>query len=148
MTLDLMKTMDPNDSGNQKQRGNLTVELNYKPFKEDDMADIKEGDEDEEMEGAPEGVPAGGGLLVVIIHEAEEVEGKHHTNPFVRIVFKGEEKRTKVYISLHFLSFQIKSVLSHDDFYLPLKIETTFLFCYDRTSFDLTWTFIDKDLKW
>ncbi|CAM6123407.1 unnamed protein product [Calypogeia fissa] len=95
MTLDLRKTMDDNDPANQKQRGNITLELSYKPFKEDEMADIKEGDEDEELDKAPEGVPEGGGLLVVIIHEAEEVEGKHHTNPFVRIVFKGDEKRTK-----------------------------------------------------
>jgi len=38
-----------------------------------------------------------GGLLVVMIHEAKDVEGKHHTNPYARIIFKGEEKRTHVY---------------------------------------------------
>jgi Ca2+-dependent lipid-binding protein len=95
LTLDLVKNMDLNDPANHKQRGNITLELTYKPFKEEDMADINEDDEEEEAEKAPEGLPDGAGLLVVIIHEAEEVEGKHHTNPFVRIVFKGEEKRTK-----------------------------------------------------
>lgn len=47
------------------------------------------------MGKAPEGTPAGGGLLVVIVHEAQDVEGKHHTNPYVRLLFKGEDKRTK-----------------------------------------------------
>ncbi|KAL2650353.1 hypothetical protein R1flu_018481 [Riccia fluitans] len=94
-TLDLVKNMDPNDAANQKPRGSLTVELNYKPFKEEEMNDIEEGDEDAEEEKAPEGTPAGGGLLVAIIHEAEEVEGKHHTNPYARVIFRGEEKRTK-----------------------------------------------------
>jgi hypothetical protein len=96
VTLDLVKSMDPNDPGNQKQRGNITLELQYKPFKSDDMADVAEEEEQVENEKAPEGVPEGGGLLVVIIHEAEEVEGRHHTNPFVRVIYKGEEKRTKV----------------------------------------------------
>ncbi|GFS38711.1 synaptotagmin A [Actinidia rufa] len=36
-----------------------------------------------------------GGMLVVIVHEAQDVEGKHHTNPYVRILFRGEEKKTK-----------------------------------------------------
>jgi hypothetical protein len=35
-------------------------------------------------------------LLVVIVHEAQDLEGKHHTNPYVRILFRGEEKKTKV----------------------------------------------------
>lgn len=97
LTHNLVKNMDLNDPANQKPRGSITVELTYKPFKEDEMADIKEGDEDEEQDNPPEGVPAGGGLLVVIVHDAEEVEGKHHTNPFCRILFKGEEMRTKVF---------------------------------------------------
>ncbi|KAL3701334.1 hypothetical protein R1sor_019356 [Riccia sorocarpa] len=93
-TLTLVKTMDPNDPANQKRRGELTVELNYKPFKEEEMKNIEEEDAEED-DKAPEGTPAGGGLLVLIIHEAEDVEGKHHTNPYVRVIFRGEEKRTK-----------------------------------------------------
>lgn len=38
-----------------------------------------------------------GGLLVVTIHEAKDVEGKHHTNPYAWVIFKGEEKKTHVY---------------------------------------------------
>ncbi|KAK9270049.1 hypothetical protein L1049_025622 [Liquidambar formosana] len=92
-TLELLKNMDPNDVQNEKSRGQLVVELMYKPFKEDEMP--KDVEDLNTVEKAPEGTPAGGGLLVVIVHEAQDVEGKHHTNPYVRLIFKGEEKRTK-----------------------------------------------------
>ncbi|KAK9165121.1 hypothetical protein Scep_000312 [Stephania cephalantha] len=93
MTLDLLKTLDPNDVQNEKSRGQLVVEVTYKPFKEADIP--KEFEDSNEVQKAPEGTPASGGLLVVIIHEAQDVEGKHHTNPYVRILFRGEEKKTK-----------------------------------------------------
>ncbi|RDX62298.1 Synaptotagmin-2, partial [Mucuna pruriens] len=92
-TLDLLKNMDPNDVQNEKSRGQIVVELTYKPFKEEDLA--KGFDETQTVPKAPEGTPAGGGLLVVIVHEAQDVEGKYHTNPHVRLIFKGEEKKTK-----------------------------------------------------
>ncbi|GMN48721.1 hypothetical protein TIFTF001_017901 [Ficus carica] len=93
LTLDLLKNMDLNDVQNEKSRGQLVVELTYKPFKEDE---VPQGlDESQAVQKAPEGTPAGGGVLVVIIHEAQDVEGKHHTNPHVRVLFRGEEKRTK-----------------------------------------------------
>ncbi|BAT09180.1 Os09g0538800, partial [Oryza sativa Japonica Group] len=41
MTVNLLKTMDPNDVQNEKSRGQLTLEVTYKPFKEEDME--KEG---------------------------------------------------------------------------------------------------------
>ncbi|KAH7668984.1 C2 domain-containing protein [Dioscorea alata] len=84
-TLDLLKTMDPNDPQNQKVRGQLFVEVTYKPFNEDSDA----------VEKTPAGTPSGGGLLVVIVHEAQDLEGKHHTNPYVQILFRGETKKTK-----------------------------------------------------
>lgn len=94
LTLDLLKNMDPADSQNEKSRGQLVVEVTYNPFKEDDI--VKGITEDlDTVEKAPEDTPAGGGLLVVLIHEAQDVEGKHHTNPYVRIIFKGEQKKTK-----------------------------------------------------
>lgn len=95
LTLDLLKNMDPNDVQNEKSRGQLVVELTYKPFKEEDMP--KDLDDSGTVAKAPEGTPASGGMLVVIVHEAQDVEGKHHTNPYVRILFRGEEKKTKVY---------------------------------------------------
>lgn len=93
-TLDLRKHIDSENDENEKDRGQLVVELTYKPFKEDEIS--KGFDETHAVPKAPEGTPSGGGLLVVIVHEAEEVEGKHHTNPFVRIYFRGDKKKTKV----------------------------------------------------
>uniref|UniRef100_A0A7N0TBL3 Uncharacterized protein n=1 Tax=Kalanchoe fedtschenkoi TaxID=63787 RepID=A0A7N0TBL3_KALFE len=93
MTLDLLKNMDPNDVQNEKSRGQLVVELLYKPFKEEDMP--KDFEDSNTVQKAPEGTPTGGGLLVVIVHEAQDVEGKNHTNPYARILFRGEERKTK-----------------------------------------------------
>ncbi|XVF44874.1 hypothetical protein PTKIN_Ptkin02bG0158400 [Pterospermum kingtungense] len=93
MTLDLLKNMDPNDAQNEKSRGQLVVELTYKPFKEDEIP--KTFEESKTVLKAPETTPEGGGVLVVIVHEAQDVEGKHHTNPYVRILFRGEKKKTK-----------------------------------------------------
>jgi hypothetical protein len=87
------------------------VELTYKPFKEEEMG--KGFDETQTIPKAPEGTPPGGGLLVVIVHEAQDVEGKYHTNPHVRLIFRGEEKKTKVKILrntivLPFISFLLE----------------------------------------
>ncbi|RHN61480.1 putative C2 domain-containing protein [Medicago truncatula] len=92
-TLDLLKTMDPNDAQNEKSRGQIVVEVTYKPLNEEEMG--KGFDETQTIPKAPEGTPAGGGQLVVIVHEAQDVEGKHHTNPQARLIFRGEEKKTK-----------------------------------------------------
>lgn len=94
LTLDLLKNMNQNDAQNDKARGQLVVELTYKPFKEEDMP--KDFEESGTVEKAPEGTPSGGGLFMVIIHEAQDVEGKHHTNPYAKILFRGEERKTKV----------------------------------------------------
>ncbi|GAB4853174.1 Arf guanine nucleotide exchange factor syt1 [Ancistrocladus abbreviatus] len=93
MALNLRKNMDLNDPQNDKSRGQVEVEITFKPFNEEDLR--KEYGDTTTVPKAPEGTPAGGGLLVVIIHEAQDLEGKHHNNPSVRIIFKGEEKRTK-----------------------------------------------------
>ncbi|XVF73931.1 hypothetical protein PTKIN_Ptkin13bG0020400 [Pterospermum kingtungense] len=93
LTLDLLKNMNPNDRQNEKSRGQLVMEVLYKPFKEDEVPnDIEDLSI---VQKAPEGTPTGGGLLVVIVHEAEEIEGKYHTNPHVRLLFRGEERKTK-----------------------------------------------------
>lgn len=93
-TLDLLKNMDPSDAQNEKSRGQIVVEVTYKPFKEEDLD--KSFNRIESLQKAPEGTPIGGGLLVVIVHEGEDIEGKYHTNPHVRLIFKGEERKTKV----------------------------------------------------
>eukprot|EP00268_Persea_americana_P046888 TRINITY_DN484_c0_g1_i3.p1 TRINITY_DN484_c0_g1~~TRINITY_DN484_c0_g1_i3.p1 ORF type:complete len:538 (+),score=108.62 TRINITY_DN484_c0_g1_i3:832-2445(+) len=94
LTLNLLKNMDPNDPQNEKSRGQLTMQLTYKPFKEDDLTE----DATENgyvVETASANAPEGGGMLVVTVHEAQDVEGKHHTNPYVRVLFRGEERKTK-----------------------------------------------------
>lgn len=93
MTLNLLKNMDPNDVQNEKSRGDIVVEVVYKPFQDDEIPNDVE--DSNAVDKAPEGTPAGGGLLVVIVHEAQDVEGKHHTNPYVRLLFQGEERKTK-----------------------------------------------------
>lgn len=93
LTLDLLKNMDPNDVQNEKSRGQIVLEALYKPFKDTEIP--KDLEDPNAIEKAPDGTPAGGGLLVVIVHEAQEVEGKHHTNPYVRLLFRGEERKTK-----------------------------------------------------
>ncbi|KAL6295554.1 hypothetical protein ACE6H2_003696 [Prunus campanulata] len=94
VTVDILKNMDQNDAQNEKLRGQLVMELIYKPFKEDEMP--KDDEDPNAIQKAPEGTPASGGVLVVLVHEAEDVEGKHHNNPQVRVLFRGEERRTKV----------------------------------------------------
>ncbi|XP_052189793.1 synaptotagmin-2-like isoform X1 [Diospyros lotus] len=92
LTLDLLKSLDTGAAQNEKSRGQIVLELTYKPFK----GEIPNEDEDSgAVENAPDGTPDGGGLLVIIVHEAQDLEGKHHTNPHVRLLFRGEERRTK-----------------------------------------------------
>ncbi|KAL7111506.1 hypothetical protein ACP275_05G093100 [Erythranthe tilingii] len=93
-TLDLLKNLNPDDVQNEKSRGQLVVLVNYKPFKEDeDPTNVEDSDG---IRKAPEGTPAGGGLLLIVVHEAQDLEGKNHTNPSARILFRGEEHKTKV----------------------------------------------------
>ncbi|XP_011083585.1 synaptotagmin-2 [Sesamum indicum] len=94
ITLELLKNLNPDDVQNEKSRGQLVVEINYKPFKDNELpADVEDADS---VQKAPEGTPEGGGLLVIIVHEAQDLEGKNHTNPSARILFRGEERKTKV----------------------------------------------------
>nr|TKW23061.1 hypothetical protein SEVIR_4G269000v2 [Setaria viridis] len=37
-----------------------------------------------------------GGVLLVSVENAEDVEGKRHTNPYAEVLFRGERKKTKV----------------------------------------------------
>ncbi|BAT77463.1 hypothetical protein LR48_Vigan04g255500 [Vigna angularis] len=93
-TLELLKNLNPKDAQNEKSRGQIILELTYKPFRNEDLA--KSFKEPHPTKSPPQGTPPGGGLLVVIIHEAQDVEGKYHTNPHVRLIFRGEERRTKI----------------------------------------------------
>ncbi|XP_057824972.2 synaptotagmin-2 isoform X2 [Cryptomeria japonica] len=92
--LDLLRSMDPNDPHNKKPRGQITAELTYNPFKEDENS-FNVDDSGIAVDKPPEGVPEGGGLLVVTAHSAEDLEGKHHTNPYAQLIFMGEKRKTQ-----------------------------------------------------
>ncbi|KAJ1260478.1 hypothetical protein BS78_10G235600 [Paspalum vaginatum] len=96
-TLDLVRSMNPNDPQNKKNRGKLIVELTFDPFREDSsrtsMASAGEGDASVRREADSE---SNGGVLLVSVENAEDVEGKKHTNPYAEVLFRGERKKTKV----------------------------------------------------
>ncbi|KZV39724.1 synaptotagmin-2 [Dorcoceras hygrometricum] len=93
LTLDLLKNLNPNDAQNEKSRGQIVIEAEYKPFKDNEVPTNVE--DSNAVQKAPEGTPNGGGLLVIIFHEAQDLEGKNHTNPSARLLFRGEERKTK-----------------------------------------------------
>lgn len=96
-TLDLQKNMNPNDLQNQRNRGKIVVQLTFDPFKEDTSSFSKVLDE--KLSGIDRGiqdVSDNGGLLLVTIEAAEDIEGKHHTNAYAVVLFRGEKKKTKV----------------------------------------------------
>ncbi|CAL9163194.1 synaptotagmin-3-like isoform X1 [Musa acuminata AAA Group] len=96
-TLDLLKNLNPNDPQNTRNRGKIIVQLTFDPFKEDNGS-FNMG-LDEKLSGsdrATQDTSYNGGLLLVTVEAAEDVEGKRHTNPYAMILFRGEKKKTKV----------------------------------------------------
>ncbi|URD76195.1 Plant synaptotagmin [Musa troglodytarum] len=90
LTLNLLKNLESRD----ESHGHIVVEVTFKPFKEEDLSkDISENAY--AVEDSPDYGPSGGGLLVIIVHEAHDLEGKHHTNPYARILFRGDKRKTK-----------------------------------------------------
>ena len=128
-TLDLVRSMNPNDPQNKKNRGKLIVELTFDPFREDNMASDGEGNASIRREADGE---SSGGVLLVSVENAEDVEGKRHTNPYAEVLFRGERKKTKVTLLNYFflcsnahlfLKFVLRNVASphlkfSDIFYL------------------------------
>ncbi|KAJ6727256.1 EXTENDED SYNAPTOTAGMIN-RELATED [Salix purpurea] len=93
-TLDLLKHTNIPDSRDKKQLGQIVVELTYVPFREDSIK--FSGPLDGNGGSSPEEAPlSGAGLLSVRVHGAEDVEGRHHNNPYALLLFRGERKRTK-----------------------------------------------------
>lgn len=104
-TLDLVKNTNPNDPQNQKWRGQLVVELTFNLFRDDSKRFSVSFDNHVRNESdvgvSTEFASLGAGLLLVTVQRAEDVEGKHHSNPYALIIFRGEQKKTKVYIFLY-----------------------------------------------
>ncbi|CAM8959627.1 unnamed protein product [Rhodiola kirilowii] len=105
-TLNLLKNLDPNDSQNRKSRGKIEVEMTLVPFRTDDdvhfsgqlvdQSTVRERSERLQSISEISASLHGASLLQVTIQGADEVEGKHHTNPYAVIHFKGESRKTKV----------------------------------------------------
>ena len=101
-TLNLVKNKNLNDPHNKKPRGQLVVELSYNPFKEgkESFSEPLEGRtrNETEIQGRTIEEPPSfqGGLLLVMVQGAQDVEGKNHTNPYALVLFRGEQKKTKV----------------------------------------------------
>ncbi|KAL6987393.1 hypothetical protein U1Q18_013140 [Sarracenia purpurea var. burkii] len=102
-TLDLLHSTKPNDPHNKKQRGKIMVEMRFIPFKEDN--ERSSGPLERQKRNGSEGKSPedkalfGGGLLLVMVIGAEDVEGKHHNNPYALVHFRGEQRKTKVNLS-------------------------------------------------
>ncbi|XP_073062883.1 synaptotagmin-3-like isoform X1 [Primulina eburnea] len=96
--LDLFNSTDPNDPHNKTPRGQIMVEMNFVPFFDDSKKFSKSFDTPGTGSSPHEHDIVsfcGTGLLLVRIISAEDVEGKHRTNPFVKIIFRGEQRKTK-----------------------------------------------------
>lgn len=106
-TLDLVRSMNPNDPQNKKNRGKLIVELTFDPLREDNMSSDAEGNASVRRDADG----GGGGVLLVSVENAEDVEGKRHTNPYAEVLFRGERKKTKVVMLLNYYFFSYVAML-------------------------------------
>lgn len=100
-TLDLVKNTNLNDPQDKKHRGKIVVELTFVPFKINSVNSCEKWkgcrrNESEISRSSDEDVLEGAGLLSVIIHGADEVEGVRHNNPYALMHFSGERRKTKV----------------------------------------------------
>jgi hypothetical protein len=115
-TLDLLRSMNPNDQQNKKNRGKLVVELTFDPFREENSTSAVNSDSEGSV-SIKRDVPAGGGVLLVSVEDAEDVEGKRHTNPYAVVIFRGEKRETKVSFNIVILmtifNFVFESPLSN-----------------------------------
>jgi hypothetical protein len=95
-TLDLLRSTNPNDPRN-KNRGKLVVELTFDPFRDDSSRTSETSEDGEGNASSRRGISSsGGGVLQVALESAEDVEGKRGTNPYAVVLFRGEQKKTKV----------------------------------------------------
>ncbi|XP_042952098.1 synaptotagmin-3 isoform X3 [Carya illinoinensis] len=99
--LDLLKHTNISNPQNQKKRGQIHVEMNFVPFKEDSAKFSGPlngyGRKESRFDRASnDEVEAGAGLLSVTVLGAEDVEGERHNNPYALVLFRGEQKKTKM----------------------------------------------------
>ncbi|PIN08527.1 hypothetical protein CDL12_18900 [Handroanthus impetiginosus] len=102
VTLNLLKDTSITDiPHNKKQRGTILLELTYAPFRED--SDVSSGPldnfsrKDSVINRQPSNISQrGAGLLLVTVQGAHDVEGSRHNNPYVLIICRGEQKKSKM----------------------------------------------------
>jgi Ca2+-dependent lipid-binding protein len=94
--LELAKTTAGSAPGD-KPYGRLHVVAEYKELKDEMDADTTTNAGGEEaVERAPAGTPKGGGVLVVIVHNGQELEAKHGTpTAYVKLKYRNIEFKTK-----------------------------------------------------
>ncbi|KAM3341147.1 synaptotagmin-3 isoform X1 [Capsicum galapagoense] len=99
LTLDLLNSTNPNDRQNKKPRGQIMLEVSFIPFQEDSLnfnGPFSFHERKESVSSLSDDVSLrGAGLLLVNVIAAEDVEGKHHTNPYAVVVVRGEKRKTK-----------------------------------------------------
>lgn len=107
LTLDLVHSLIPNDPQNKKPRGQLMLEMSFIPFQEDSInfsGPLSFHERKESISSLSDDISLrGAGLLLVTVIAAEDVEGKHHTNPYAVVVLRGEKKKTKVILTLSYI---------------------------------------------
>ncbi|CAN4121536.1 unnamed protein product [Withania somnifera] len=98
-TLDLVHSTNPDDPQNKKPRGQIMLEMSFIPFQEDSInfsGPLSFHERKESISSLSDDISLrGAGLLLVTVIAAEDVEGKHHTNPYAVVVLRGEQKKTK-----------------------------------------------------
>lgn len=97
--LDLLKNLNPDDPQNKRNRGKIVVELTFNPFQEESgkFSGILDGEgKHNSIRRSLKEVSFSGGVLSLTVEGAEDVEGRHHNNPYAVILFRGELKQTKV----------------------------------------------------
>lgn len=107
-TLDLLRSMNPNDPQNKKNRGKLVVELTFDPFRDDSNRTSEASDGEGNASLRRRDIPSGGGVLLVSLENAEDVEGKRQTNPYAVVLFRGEQRKTKVSFLVFILNSEKK----------------------------------------
>ncbi|KAL3523471.1 hypothetical protein ACH5RR_016305 [Cinchona calisaya] len=106
ITLDLLKSTDLSDPHNKKQRGQIVLDVRYAPFREDTLLFSGPLDGYERKESKTDSTSSDvsssrAGLLMVSLYGAEHVEGSHHNNPYVLIIFRGEQRKSKMIRRTH-----------------------------------------------
>lgn len=101
------------------------------------------GNENNEMGLAQDGKPQGGGLLEVIVHSAEDVEGRHHTNPYAKVLFRGDERKTQVcgFIILDVTNCQLGSKVLIGNSMLEGRLHSSFMIQLDVGCCFFDWCF-------